>query len=306
LPRFRLNFNKFGVALPEQKEKIRIEDKRKIDAVTKKVLRPTQRHSRDVDKEFIQEIITKSLDAGLDPYTSLAQAMQESGFDNDFTFMVNDLPSYLVKEKQKLTQPIINLYTPILKKFTKDKKLQENTMNAVVSEYLNNNYEEDSGRQSIFYNLIGINDAESMDNRKKVLQYVKQNREKLTDINDKIIKFETNSPIDKYIEFFKDKMAYADRLGVKDEARRLQLYQGNGKVKNQYGLNGITDLSKYPAYGIRVQDIRENIIKKNEIINKMINDYNSKKKQKDKFGYNTLDSYDNVNDAFKAIINAKS
>ena len=82
-----------------------------------------------------------------------------------------------------------------------------------------------------------------------------------------------------FINAYKLKMKEADRLGIKDPATRLQIYNGFGKVypsteKDYHGFNmkkiygvpvpkeGI-DMKKNPLYGKQVMDIRDNVLAKN-------------------------------------------
>jgi hypothetical protein len=81
------------------------------------------------------------------------------------------------------------------------------------------------------------------------------------------------------VSILQDKLRYAKRLGIEDEATMLQAYNGLGKITPQtekgyhgfemakiYGVplpkEGI-DMRKNPLYGKRVIDLRDNVIKKN-------------------------------------------
>jgi hypothetical protein len=82
-----------------------------------------------------------------------------------------------------------------------------------------------------------------------------------------------------FIDAYNAKMKDADRLKIKDEATRLQVYNGLGKVfpsteadyhgfkmKKIYGVDvpkGGIDLRKNPLYGKQVIDIRDNVLKRN-------------------------------------------
>ena len=83
----------------------------------------------------------------------------------------------------------------------------------------------------------------------------------------------------------RDKMDEGKRLGFKDEAHQLQMYNGMGKLKvgmmngkptptKYYGIDVTKDqpldLKKNPLYGKTIQDLRENVIKKNPRIQKLI------------------------------------
>jgi hypothetical protein len=82
-----------------------------------------------------------------------------------------------------------------------------------------------------------------------------------------------------FINAYNTKMKDADRLKIKDEATRLQVYNGLGKIfpsteadyhgfkmKKIYGVEvprGGIDLRKNPLYGKQVMDIRDNVLKRN-------------------------------------------
>lgn len=86
-------------------------------------------------------------------------------------------------------------------------------------------------------------------------------------------------PYENFINAYDAKMKDADRLKIKDEATRLQVYNGLGKVfpsteadyhgfkmKKIYGVEvpkGGIDLRKNPLYGKQVIDIRDNVLKRN-------------------------------------------
>jgi len=80
-----------------------------------------------------------------------------------------------------------------------------------------------------------------------------------------------------------DKKKIADKLGKKTEEEVIQAWNGYGKIgKNSFGrevkkVYGIDvsenpiDMAKNPVYGKRVKDIRDNILKKNPEVVKIIN-----------------------------------
>lgn len=90
-------------------------------------------------------------------------------------------------------------------------------------------------------------------------------------------------PSDKLAYALKTKLETADRLGLTDEAKRLQIYNGNKKIfpsteeryhgfkmKSIYGVpipEGGLDMGQNPLYGKRVIDLRDNVLKKNKFIN---------------------------------------
>jgi hypothetical protein len=86
-----------------------------------------------------------------------------------------------------------------------------------------------------------------------------------------------------------DKFAMAKRLGKKSEAEMLQAWNGYGKIGKSsfagqkdtnrvYGVDVSTnpiDMNKTPLYGQRVIDIRDNILKKNPDIVKLVEEINN-------------------------------
>lgn len=93
----------------------------------------------------------------------------------------------------------------------------------------------------------------------------------------------TDEPVKEGIAFLKDKLDYARRLGKTDEASQIQAFNGYGKVgsntegkqKMMYGIDvskAPIDMNKTPLYGKRIIDIRENILKKNPQIAKLVSE----------------------------------
>ena len=91
----------------------------------------------------------------------------------------------------------------------------------------------------------------------------------------------TENVIGESMRFLKEKMDYAKGLGKKTEADILQAWNGYGKLtpQSEYGTTkyyGIDvsktplDMNKNPVYGKRVIDIRDNIIKQNPELQKLI------------------------------------
>lgn len=62
---------------------INLTDTREKDAVTGKKLSDNNRMSTSVRKELLNDIINKAVQNGIDPYTALAMAHQESSFGNE-------------------------------------------------------------------------------------------------------------------------------------------------------------------------------------------------------------------------------
>ena len=69
--------------MPEPDKPIKIKDTRKTDAVTGKPVLPTNNLSHDASSDTMQRIITASKANGVDPYTALAVAHQETGLSSE-------------------------------------------------------------------------------------------------------------------------------------------------------------------------------------------------------------------------------
>ena len=91
--------------------------------------------------------------------------------------------------------------------------------------------------------------------------------------------------VDAGIKTLKDKMDYARRLGKTNEADIIQGFNGYGKVgkntegkqKMMYGIDVSQqpiDMNRNPVYGKRIIDIRDNILKKNPDIVKLVSETN--------------------------------
>lgn len=94
----------------------------------------------------------------------------------------------------------------------------------------------------------------------------------------------TDNTIKESMEFLKEKFKYGQKLGKKTEAELLQAWNGYGKItpKSELGGNmyyGVDvsknpiDMNTNPVYGNRIIDLRDNVIKKNPSIVKMIQGY---------------------------------
>jgi hypothetical protein len=97
------------------------------------------------------------------------------------------------------------------------------------------------------------------------------------------------NPYDNMINAYKEKMATADRLKYTDPALRLQLYNGTGTItpKSDAGYHGYEmqsiygvpipkggiNMKKNPLYGKQILDLRDNVLKKNLEVQKLMNQY---------------------------------
>lgn len=69
---------------PQPRQRIKINDTRDIDSVTGEKMLDTKRLHVEADSELIKKIAKKAKDHGIDPYTALAIAHQETGFKDDY------------------------------------------------------------------------------------------------------------------------------------------------------------------------------------------------------------------------------
>lgn len=175
---------------------IKIEDKRDIDNVTGRKVSDTSRLSATADMSMLKNIIQKAKANGVDPYTALAIAHQETRFNPEY----DDNPFNLLS-----TDPEIG-----------NKDIYDVAMKELVNKY-----------------------------------------------------------------------KIAKNLGKTTEADQIQAWNGYGKVgrssfgkdtNNVYGVDvtkNPVDMNKTPLYGQRVIDIRDNILKKNPDIVKLVNEVNA-------------------------------
>jgi hypothetical protein len=179
---------------PQPRTKISIPDTRKVDKVTGESLPDTKKMHAEADSELIKKIVKKARDYGIDPYTALAIAHQETNFKDEY---------------------------------------YSNPMNLLSGGRLNPETAEED-----FLDLTMLE--------------------------------------------MQDKIKIAERLGKKTDEEIIQAWNGYGKIdKNAFGgtvkkVYGIDvskepiDMNKNPVYGKRVVDIRDNVIKKNPEIVKIV------------------------------------
>lgn len=80
---------------------------------------------------------------------------------------------------------------------------------------------------------------------------------------------------DSSIDNLAEKVKYAQSLGKTSEADKIQAWNGYGSVENMYGIPGKTNMSKNPVYGKRVIDLKNNVIKTNPEIAKLMAELNA-------------------------------
>lgn len=187
-----------GIKLPDKEDysTIPIKDTRKTDYVTQQDVSDKSRLHGNIDSAQAKKIVAKAKEYGIDPYTALAIAYQETGFKSDYA----DNPFNLLSGG----------------------RLNPGTAN------------------------------EDM--------------------------------IDLSMQEMVDKQKIADRLGKTTDEEKIQAWNGygkiggnsfGGKVSQVYGLDVTKDpidMNTDPVYGKRVVDIRDNILKNNPAIVKLVNE----------------------------------
>jgi hypothetical protein len=134
------------------------------------------------------------------------------------------------------------------------------------------------------YDLLSVSLQETGLNKKgEGLGQIKMSDNEI--INDIPTKMDTEEEgvkdeYDMFARAYMSKMKYADRLGIKDPATRMQTYNGLGKItpNTEKGYHGFAmqsiygvplpkegiDMRKNPLYGKRVLDLRDNVLRKDE------------------------------------------
>lgn len=190
---------------PVKPNLVKVVDGRKVDAATGKKITDTNKLSYDADPLLLKEIVTKAQKYGIDPYTALAMAHQETGY----------------------AMPKPNKYFP------------------------------DAIKAS---NPFTVGAKDQFPNGQRIGEWMQSNPQ-------------ANS-IDAFMTLYKDKVARAQRIGKKDEASVVQGWNGYGKIPaGSYGMDSEIDMNQNPIYGKRIIDLRDNVIKKNPDIVKMVQQY---------------------------------
>lgn len=190
---------------------IKIKDSRKVDAVTGKAVADSDRKNVEAGVPLMQHIIQSAKANGIDPYTALAIAHQETNLGTDFKGAAKDNPMQLTH----------------------------------------------------YYDKNG----------------------KMTNVG---ADWNTTDNVDASMKILKEKLALAGKLGKTNDADVIQSWNGYGKlgttmdgtqgIKSWYGIpvdkaHNI-DMNQNPVYGKRIIDIRDNILKNNPDIQKLVNTTN--------------------------------
>ena len=190
---------------PVKSNLVKVVDGRKVDYASGKKILDTNKLSYDVDPTMLREIISKAHKYGVDPYTALAMAHQETG--------------YAMPKPNKYFPDPIKAANPF---------------------------------------MVGAKDE--FPGGQRIGEWMQSNPQ-------------ANS-IDAFMTLYKNKMDYAKKLGKKDEASQIQAWNGYGKIPaGSYGMDSEIDMGSNPVYGKRIIDLRDNVIKQNPEIVKMVQEY---------------------------------
>jgi hypothetical protein len=97
-------------------------------------------------------------------------------------------------------------------------------------------------------------------------------------------------PIDYSMQKFSEKQDRAKKQGKSTDAELIQSWNGYGKISSDMGGNKLygidiskepLDMTKNPVYGKRIIDIRDNILKKNPDIVKLVDENTTQRKGQD-------------------------
>lgn len=213
--------NAIATALKNAPPKIKIDDKRTIEATSGKQVDQKSNFSGSYDPDIIKDMITVAKQKGIDPYTFLAMGMQETTLGQQ--------------------------------QFHKNVEMDNN--------YL--------GYPEARLNVLAADDIDwdKVDNKNWDGKSESDKRQYILGLS---------------ADLLKQKLTTADKIGYKNEANKLQVWNGTGNIsgkawdsppKQIYGVDvppeGI-DPKKNPLFGKRIIDLRDNIIKQNPEIVKMV------------------------------------
>lgn len=237
-----------------------------------KVKIPHGKFKGEYPKDTIMGLIAAAKKYELDPNTVLAVALQESNFGTtreDFGVAQNPVYEDKIKNYYDSLNDISSkLYNRSNIDFSPFKTEYENA-------WENRNKDLESANK--------IQDLHSINNDEESLSLLKSMWETQSNINNthkEYYNWVDKTPREERLaQVLKQKFDYAKRLGYKDEVNQIQAFNGLGVLQSQelpqYGIKGNIDMRKTPVYGNRVKELRENVIKINPQIQKMINEYGS-------------------------------
>jgi hypothetical protein len=231
-----------GGSIDNDGNTVYINDPRKIRATTNKPINPNvDLVSKKYPKENINQIIDSSKRYGVDPNTLLAISMQESGLGTSKKASIGEVG--MSDKEIKVPSKLIDF----------------NQMGDIVAPAYEHDYSNAMPRDQMLARILDSTNTNDSDWVRQPVHSEEYNKQ---------------LPVDRFTRAFTTKMKDADRLGVTNEANRLQMYNGDWLKENAYGVNvpkGGISLKNNPLYGKDVIDKRENVIKKNDYIQQYIN-----------------------------------
>jgi hypothetical protein len=233
-----------------------------------KVKIPHGRFKGEYSKDSIMALIAAAKKESLDPNTLLAVALQESNFGttrNDYGVAQNPIYDDKIGNfTDELNAIWEKLYKRTGKEFLMSKESYERAWE---------NRNKDSQSANYIQDLHSINnDEESL----SLLNSMWKAESNLDASYQEYIDWTDRTPREERLaQVLKQKIEYAKKLGYKDEAKQIQAFNGlgvlQGREVSHYGIKGNIDMRDTPVYGNRIKELRENVIKINPQIQKLVN-----------------------------------
>ncbi len=248
---------------------IKINDSRTVDSTTGKNLSDRQKMNAEVSPDLVKNIIGAANRNGIDPATMISIGLQETNYKPEY---INN-PFRL---KNGVDNVIYDLSPTAKKRAQIRSQLPPEIQNLVSGVASRHTFDPSTPayNESLTNDLIQFQQTNPKFN-KILKKYFDLEDQATTEIQD-LISTHDNNPAEFAAKVLKMKMDYANRLGMnQDEAQQLQAWNGYGKIgegiKKGYGMDTSNlDTKTNPVYGKRIIDLRENVIKKNPEIMRMI------------------------------------
>jgi len=240
-----------------------------------KVKIPHGRFKGEYPSESIMGIIKYANQYGFDVNTALAVALQEGNFGLT-------RPDYGVAQNPYYEDKIQNYANTLNSTSDKLYKRTNIDFSPFKVEY-ENAWE---NRNKDLESANKIQDLHTINDDKESLSLLKTMWDAQEGINKTHKEYynwvDKTPPEERLVQVLKQKFDYAKKLGYKDEVNQIQAFNGLGVLTTEragsninYGIKGDIDMRKTPVYGNRIKELRENVIKINPQIQKMINEYGS-------------------------------
>lgn len=207
---------------------------------TRKNIDPRKRLHSKIPKDRLRNLIKEAINEGIDPNVLLAVGMKESnlGSRREGYYGVNGYPAYTDTIGKQISQ--------------KRKEIFDKYGFTIMNDLEKYNYPD----------IIKAEKKFGVDAVKKDIEEFLDLREKESTWSKEISSWSDEKLFAKTLKY---KMDYAKRLGYNDELFQIQAYNGLG-YNDDYGV----DMKKNPIYGKQIQDLKENVIKKNPEIQDFI------------------------------------